>query len=600
MRSALQVLCVALLAWRCACAERRPVIVACSISVAEGATVALGRGNILAVENGTRPEDITISPLHLEHGRFLFSGGRNATSWTQADVDRGALLFEHDGSESPPGIGLWASDPQQRTSEPAVARINFTRVNDAPELRVPIADQLRCCDATVDAPYDFAFAVGTFVDEEREALAYAATTLPAWMAFNATARRFYGTPRGPSEQEVVVVVATDPHGASATCSFAVRVAAATGAARSPRRSSVVGAVVGSVVAAAVVASAAIAAVAALVVRSRRRRCRDDVELAAQRKYAGRSWSSASPSSPLPAGAQYALAEPAEADRQLVAAAYARCPVPGLRVGRVRVVVSPALDDTFGARLRLLQGRAGQQAFAPRWPLGSDAADVAWRARVARRLREMCAPYADAACPDVSLAPVWHGTDPAALESLLSTGFANLATTDAGFFGKGIYASWEARYAHDVYSRGALLLCWASLFSAYPVVGGDGAKFVVDDPARPGRSLATGNYENYDAHFVPVRPASMAPGEVDYVPCAAPDEQPVFHELVVFESAQVLPRYLVDLVPDADASPGPEPAVQLSRPRRRCALPQPQATSSSGRGGGQAGSGSADDAAKPSP
>jgi hypothetical protein len=39
---------------------------------------------------------------------------------------------------------------------------------------------------------------------------------------------------------------------------------------------------------------------------------------------------------------------------------------------------------------------------------------------------------------ISLLPLWHGTSPSVLESILTTGFANLATTDVGFFGKGLY------------------------------------------------------------------------------------------------------------------------------------------------------------------
>ena len=39
---------------------------------------------------------------------------------------------------------------------------------------------------------------------------------------------------------------------------------------------------------------------------------------------------------------------------------------------------------------------------------------------------------------MSLFPLWHGTRPEVLDSVLNTGFANLATTDDGFFGKGLY------------------------------------------------------------------------------------------------------------------------------------------------------------------
>ena len=60
--------------------------------------------------------------------------------------------------------------------------------------------------------------------------------------------------------------------------------------------------------------------------------------------------------------------------------------------------------------------------------------------------------------------------------------------------------------------GALVLCCVSLFSAYPVIGrSDMAKL-------QGR----GNYQNYDAHIVPVIPADNSnPRELNYFPCEAP-------------------------------------------------------------------------------
>ena len=60
--------------------------------------------------------------------------------------------------------------------------------------------------------------------------------------------------------------------------------------------------------------------------------------------------------------------------------------------------------------------------------------------------------------------------------------------------------------------GALVLCCVSLFSAYPVVGrGDMTKL-----------QGKGNYQNYDAHIIPVVPAHPTnPRELNYFPCEAP-------------------------------------------------------------------------------
>jgi hypothetical protein len=60
--------------------------------------------------------------------------------------------------------------------------------------------------------------------------------------------------------------------------------------------------------------------------------------------------------------------------------------------------------------------------------------------------------------------------------------------------------------------GTLVLCCVSLFSAYPVIGRSDM-----DKLR-----GKGNFQNYDAHVIPVVPAdSSNPRELTYFPCEAP-------------------------------------------------------------------------------
>ena len=75
-------------------------------------------------------------------------------------------------------------------------------------------------------------------------------------------------------------------------------------------------------------------------------------------------------------------------------------------------------------------------------------------------------YTDPDYPAVKLLPAWHGTNPKILESLFSAGYANLGTTDEGFFGKGYYSAYEADYAYRLYSQGALILNWVASYSAF--------------------------------------------------------------------------------------------------------------------------------------
>eukprot|EP00727_Mastigamoeba_balamuthi_P006267 m51a1_g226 hypothetical protein (1321) ;mRNA; r:85070-92283 len=184
---------------------------------------------------------------------------------------------------------------------------------------------------------------------------------------------------------------------------------------------------------------------------------------------------------------YVLVAASQADTEFVQEAYSRCPVPGMAVGSIDVVYCPALERLFEARAHQLQGRSGNRAFEPGW---LREADAAVRAPVSDMLVRMTAPLRDGEFPDVQLLPLWHGTDKENLDSILRAGYANLAKTDVGFFGKGVYSTYEARYAHEVYSKGSLVLNWVSFYSAYPVVEGDMLKL-----------QGKGNFSNYDAHFL---------------------------------------------------------------------------------------------------
>ena len=109
-------------------------------------------------------------------------------------------------------------------------------------------------------------------------------------------------------------------------------------------------------------------------------------------------------------------------------------------------------------------------------------------------------------PTVKIISMWHGTHISTIEHICKEGFANLAMTDFGFFGKGIYGTFEAEYADEVYGHGkhgekngALLLCWFSTLNAFPVIDGDMSKFMVED-AETGRMVTTGNFKNFGSHF----------------------------------------------------------------------------------------------------
>eukprot|EP00727_Mastigamoeba_balamuthi_P002206 m51a1_g11983 hypothetical protein (425) ;mRNA; r:865985-868890 len=113
-----------------------------------------------------------------------------------------------------------------------------------------------------------------------------------------------------------------------------------------------------------------------------------------------------------------------------------------------------------------------------------------RAACCERLKDITREYGDADFPNVKLLPAWHRTDK--LKSVLKSGRV-AESPDEWDFGRGMYSSFEALRAYAKCDNGALLACWVSFYSAYPVVDGDVKKLT-----------GKGNFANYDAHFVPLR------------------------------------------------------------------------------------------------
>ena len=232
---------------------------------------------------------------------------------------------------------------------------------------------------------------------------------------------------------------------------------------------------------------------------------------------------------------YLLLPASEKDMAKVQSFYSHHPVPGFEIGSVKVIYNPDLNRAFSLHLGKLQQRASNSAFAPKWSWELENSE--WREKIHLMYEALAKPYRDPEYPAVKLLPLWHGTSPAIVDSICRTGYANLATTDGGFFGKGLYSAYEAEYANRVYSKGALILNWVASFSSYPVVDGDMQKLT-----------GKANYQNYDSHFVPVSPKNPSdPNEANYYPCK-PDTQHTYTEVVVFDSAACLPRYLVELQP----------------------------------------------------
>ena len=221
---------------------------------------------------------------------------------------------------------------------------------------------------------------------------------------------------------------------------------------------------------------------------------------------------------------------------------------GYCIAEVKKIRSRSMAQAYNGRKALLDARKDQAAFNPRWcsPLLADYSkyDIIYKRLLShietsqafecRDARDpSCSPAMDTAARGVKEVWMWHGTKKSLVDSILQTSFANLATTDAGFFGKGLYFTPQPAYAFDVYcdptapdGRKDLFLNKICFYSAYPVYRkSDKAKL----EGKP-------NHENYDAHFIPID-ATWDPAE---------DNPITYDELVVFEAAQVLPVYWLTL------------------------------------------------------
>ncbi len=138
------------------------------------------------------------------------------------------------------------------------------------------------------------------------------------------------------------------------------------------------------------------------------------------------------SSMAPSPPAYFTQTPATAEHaRFVLQQYALCPRPGYDVVGIVELYNPDLTTAFESRLRQLQSRAGKPVFKPKFPAEAHAQQ---REAVLGILRAHAAPFHDASYPDVTIVGAWHGTDNSILPSIMSTSFANLASTDSGFFG----------------------------------------------------------------------------------------------------------------------------------------------------------------------
>ncbi|MDN3506792.1 MAG: hypothetical protein P0S96_06145 [Simkaniaceae bacterium] len=279
--------------------------------------------------------------------------------------------------------------------------------------------------------------------------------------------------------------------------------------------------------------------------------------------------------------------PGDREYEFVQRAYEHSKPPGMKIKTVTLIHNPNLTTQFEAALSSLNPE-------PNPPTWKDHNELDQRQAVMERWEAITRPFqpvtvdnGDGSRRDrldnVKILPLWHGTSKEISDSICDTGFLHFgkhsffnttaqkgafASTDPGYFGSGKYFTTSARYA-QMYNPRFLILSWVSTQDPFPVV---------NDCPHPGKGTDMGifgtgrsGYQHYKAHYIPVantRPDF--PGSMEYYPCAS-GQKPEWDELVVFEKAQALPRYLVELASEGEAPPPVSVATVIPTPETKAGL-----------------------------
>ena len=243
---------------------------------------------------------------------------------------------------------------------------------------------------------------------------------------------------------------------------------------------------------------------------------------------------------------YVIIQPGASDITKVLKAYFHHPVPGFDIATIEIVYNEHLNRLFYGHMKTMNARKGNPKYTPTWKTQTQGLEKQHRENTYQLLQQFAAPNHDPELPNIMILPLWHGTSDETAHQIFKTGFGIFnsnnpqVVTDEGYFGRGVYTTHEAEYAFRCYAQqhadnAVLILSCVSTFEAYPTIKGD----------MPKDERYTIRVDNCDAHFIPVRSDSH-PNTNIYYPCA-PDEKPQYIEMVVFNSAQCLPRYRVQLV-----------------------------------------------------
>ncbi len=251
---------------------------------------------------------------------------------------------------------------------------------------------------------------------------------------------------------------------------------------------------------------------------------------------------------------------------------------GKGIIRVYYIYNPSSLKAFEMGIKRIEVEAKNSVFHPKWSSEKGADERAkviscWK-NITDLFENIRLSDNDPLLRDAKVIPLWHGSDVNKCLSIASGGFTSFGkhhffnpqtqksnlNTDCGYFGSGIYFTDSARYA-AMYNQ-ELLLAFGAMRQPYPVINDVPHPSMGSDMKK--LSTGLGAFENYNAHFVPV--ASIRPNDpncMEYYPCYQ-GQPATFNEYVLFQSAQTIARFWVQLAPD-----GPLPALSLQYSAAEC-------------------------------
>jgi hypothetical protein len=108
------------------------------------------------------------------------------------------------------------------------------------------------------------------------------------------------------------------------------------------------------------------------------------------------------------------------------------------------------------------------------------------------------------------------------------------------------AEYAAKYTNPT---GCLIMCYVVLLNPFPVITNDAPPGV---SSKNFRFYGTGNYSNYQCHYVPVAPVSEDTSW-NFRPPPNGIKDARFDEFAIFQQADILPQVIVHLKPGTSSS-----------------------------------------------